>query len=171
MAFWLFLCDTTSHKPGLFASQISLTHRTREERVIYHHYSWTDFCPGQALTPLFQDLCLHLTSVSLPNLITHLLTSKIFSCHNHCVPPILISAWWLQEGGGPWKNRKHSWKTPSFIERFLLHSTWATQRLHLGPQLSGNTSPLISRLPNLQSFSFTHFSTCHSYKSSPSSTS
>lgn len=59
MEIWLFLHNTTSHKPGLVVPQISLTHRPKDGRII------TILVELAFLQAMSYRLSSHLTPVSL----------------------------------------------------------------------------------------------------------
>lgn len=87
MEIWLFLHNTTSHKPGLVIPQISLTHRPKDCRVItilveLAFLQAMSYCLSSKTSP-------PISLLSHSNLVSHFLISRtLLSRHNHCAPPI-----------------------------------------------------------------------------------
>lgn len=169
MAFWLFLHNTTSHIHGVLVPQMSLSHRTREERLIS---GWTYFRPGHALTPYSKtspsaSLLFHFPPSSLfswPPRLSFLATITVFfPCSS------LLGSFKKVEALG--NIQSTDGRLPPSFKGF----SSIPLKLHTGPrvdlELPKNTPSLRPRLPSLHSFSLTHFSACHSYKYCPSSAS
>lgn len=167
MAIWPFPCNTTSHKAGIVVPSISFTHGKKVSLITL---------PVE-LT-FFQATSHHLYSKTSPytSLLFHFPNSSPFSwpprlCFFATIPMFLPCSPLFGEaskGGGPWEHPKH--------KDFLLHLKVSppfpfshTQAPPCTLSLSQNTPTLRSKLPNICSFPFTHFSTSYSEGSCSSS--